>query len=72
MKFSEIVHELMAGKRVRKTNWDDITAYLKYDAECNMFDFYMTTDGHIYTTQSYTSLELTSKDLTSDLWEVLE
>ena len=33
MKFSEIVHELMAGKRVRKTNCDDVTAYLKYDAE---------------------------------------
>lgn len=72
MKFSEVVQALMEGKRVRKTNWDDSTAFLKYDEECNTFDFYMTSDAEIYKIQSYTTLELTPKDLTCDSWEVME
>ena len=70
MKFSQVVEALMQGKRVRKTSWDDSTAFLKYDQECNTFDFYMTSDGEIYKIQSYTTLDLTSKDLTCDSWEV--
>lgn len=72
MKFSEVVNALMMGKRVHKTNWDDSTAYLIYESECNTFDFYMTSDGDIYKIQSYTTLDLTPKDLMSDDWEVVE
>ena len=72
MKFSEVVEALRQGKRVRKTNWDDSTAFLKYDEECNTFDFYMTSDGEIYKIQSYTTLDLTLKDLICDSWEVMD
>ena len=72
MKFREVVEALMQGKRVRKTNWDDSTAFLKYDEECNTFDFYMTTDGEIYKIQSYTTLGLTPRDLICDSWEVMD
>jgi len=71
MKFSEVVDALMEGKRVRKTNWENSTAYLIYENECNTFDFYMTSDGEIYKIQSYTTLDLTPKDLTCDSWEVM-
>ena len=71
MKFSQVAEALMQGKRVRKTSWDDSTAFLKYDEECNTFDFYMTSDAEIYTTHPYTTLDLTPKDLTCDFWEVM-
>lgn len=72
MKFSEVVKALMQCKRVRKTNWDDSTAFLKYDEDCNTFDFYMTSDGEIYKIQSYTTLDLTPRDLICDSWEVMD
>ena len=72
MKFSKVVQPLMEGKRVRKTNWDNSTAFLKYDEENNTFDFYMTSDGDIYKIQSYTTLDMTPKDLTCDSWEVMD
>ena len=72
MKFSEVVDALMTGKRVRKTNWDNSTAYLIYDKEHNTFDFYETLDEEECMTQIYTALSLTSKDLTYDFWEVVE
>lgn len=72
MKFSEVAEALMQGKRVRKTSWDDSTAFLKYDEECNTFDFYMTSDREIYKIQSYTTLDLTPKDLICDSWEVMD
>jgi len=72
MTFAEVVNHLMVGKRVRKSTWNDSTAYLIYDKECNTFDFYYATDGSIYMTQSYSSLDLTAKDLTTDSWEVVE
>ena len=71
MTFSEVAKELMNGKRVRKTNWDDSTDFLKYDEECNTFDFYMTSDGDIYKIQSYTTLDLTPRDLICNFWEVI-
>ncbi len=72
MKFSEVVDALMEGKRVRKTNWDNSTAYLIYESECNTFDFYMTSEGEIYKIQSYTTLDLTPRDLMSDTWEIID
>jgi hypothetical protein len=72
MKFSDVADALMAGKRVRKTNWEDSTAYVIYESEYNTFDFYMMSDGEIYKIQSYTTLDLTPKDLMSDDWEVME
>jgi hypothetical protein len=72
MKFSEVVDSLMAGKRVRKTNWESKTAFFLYDKEYNTFDFYEVLDGEVYRTQFYTELNLTPKDLISDFWEVVE
>ena len=72
MKFSEVVDSLMAGKRVRKTNWESKTAYLIYDKEDNTFDFYEILDGEVCRTQYRSSLDLTPKDLMSDFWEVVE
>jgi len=72
MKFSEVVDSLMAGKRVRKTNWESKTAYLIYDKEDNTFDFYEVLDGEVCRTQYRSSLDLTPKDLMSDFWEVVE
>ena len=72
MKFSEVVDSLMAGKRVRKTNWESKTAFFLYDKEDNTFDFYEVLDGEVCRTQYRSSLELTPKDLMSDFWEVVE
>jgi hypothetical protein len=72
MRFSEVVDALMTGKRVRKTNWENSAAYLIYEHDLNTFDFYMTSDEEIYKIQSYTTLDLTPKDLTSNDWEVVE
>ena len=72
MKFSEIVDSLMAGKRVRKTNWESKTAFFIYDKEDNTFDFYEVLDGEVFRIQFYTELNLTPKDLMSDFWEVVE
>ena len=72
MKFSEVVDSLMAGKRVRKTNWESKTAFFLYDKEDNTFDFYEVLDGEVYKIQFYTELNLTPKDLMSDFWEVVE
>ena len=72
MKFSEVVDSLMAGKRVRKTNWESKTAFLLYDKEDNTFDFYEVLDGELCRTQFYTELNLTPKDLMSVFWEIIE
>ena len=72
MKFSEVVDSLMAGKRVRKTNWESKTAFFIYDKEDNTFDFYEVLDGEVFKTQFYTELNLTPKDLIYDFWEVVE
>ncbi len=72
MKFSEVVDSLMEGKRVRKTNWESKTAFLRYDKQDNTFDFYEVLDGELCRTQYYSSLDLTPKDLISDFWEVVE
>jgi hypothetical protein len=72
MKFSEVVDSLMAGKRVRKTNWENKTAFFLYDKEDNTFDFYEVVDGELCRTQIYYDLALTSKDLMSDFWEIIE
>ena len=72
MKFAEIVDSLMAGKRVRKTNWESKTAFFLYDKEDNTFDFYEVVDGELCRTQIYYDLTLTSKDLMSDFWEIIE
>jgi hypothetical protein len=72
MKFSEVVDSLMAGKRVRKTNWESKTAFFLYDKEDNTFDFYEVLDGEVFKTQFYTQLNLTPKDLMSDFWEIVE
>ena len=72
MKFSEVVDSLMAGKRVRKTNWESKTAFFIYDKEDNTFDFYEVLDGEVCRIQFYTEINLTPKDLMSDLWEVVE
>jgi hypothetical protein len=72
MKFSEVVDSLMAGKRVRKTNWESKTAFFLYDKEDNTFDFYEVLDGEVFKTQFYTQLNLTPKDLMSDFWELAE
>ena len=72
MKFSEVVDSLMAGKRVRKTNWENTTAFFLYDNEDNTFDFYEVVDGELCRTQIYYDLTLTSKDLMSDFWEIIE
>ena len=72
MKFSEVVDSLMAGKRVRKTNWESKTAFFLYDKEDNTFDFYEVLDGEVFRIQFYTELNLTPKDLMSDFWEVVE
>jgi hypothetical protein len=72
MKFSEVVDSLMAGKRVRKTNWESTTAFFLYDKEDNTFDFYEVVDGELCRTQIYYDLALTSKDLMSDFWEIIE
>ncbi len=72
MKFAEVVDSLMAGKRVRKTNWESKTAFFLYDKEDNTFDFYEVLDGEVCRTQYRSSLELTPKDLMSDFWEVVE
>ena len=71
MKFSEVVDSLMAGKRVRKTNWESKTAFFLYDKEDNTFDFYEVLDGEVFRTQSYTELKLSPKDLMSDFWEIV-
>jgi hypothetical protein len=72
MKFSDVIAPLMSGKRIRKTNWGNTTAYLVYDKEHNTFDFYEVVDGQECRTRMYTTLELTSKDLLSDFWEVVK
>ena len=72
MKFSEVADSLMAGKRVRKSNWESKTAFFLYDKEDNTFDFYEVLDGAVCRTQYYTELKLTPKDLISDFWEVVE
>jgi hypothetical protein len=72
MKFADVIDSLMAGKRVRKTNWESKTAFFLYDKEYNTFDFYEVLDGEVYRTQFYTELNLTPKDLISDFWEVVE
>ncbi len=78
MKFSEVVEALMIGKRIRKkrwsggTRWHTSTSYLIYDNYHNTFDFYEVLDGEHVRVDISTTLDLTSKDLTSDLWEVLE
>ena len=72
MKFADVIASLMAGKRVRKTNWESKTAFILYDKEDNTFDFYETLDGVECRTQYYSTLELTPKDLMSDLWEIVE
>jgi len=72
MKFADVIDSLMAGKRVRKTNWKSKTAFFLYDKEYNTFDFYEVLDGEVYRTQFYTELNLTPKDLISDFWEVVE
>jgi hypothetical protein len=72
MKFAEIVDSLMTGKRVRKTNWESKTAFFLYDKEDNTFDFYEVVDGELCRTQIYYDLTLTSKDLMSDFWEIIE
>ena len=72
MKFADVIASLMAGKRVRKTNWESKTAFLRYDKEDNTFDFYEVLDGEVCRTQSFTELSLTPKDLMSDNWEIVE
>ena len=72
MKFADVIASLMAGKRVRKTNWESKTAFLRYDKEDNTFDFYEVLDGVECRTQYCSSLDLTPKDLMSDFWEIVE
>jgi hypothetical protein len=72
MKFADVIASLMAGKRVRKTNWESTTAFLVFDKEDNTFDFYEVLDGVECRTQYYSTLELTPKDLMSDFWEIVE
>jgi hypothetical protein len=72
MKFADVIDSLMAGKRVRKTNWESTTAFFLYDKEDNTFDFYEVVDGELCRTQIYCDLKLTSKDLMSDFWEIIE
>ena len=72
MKFSDVADALMVGKRVRKTSWDSHYAYMIYEQEYNTFDFYLMSDGSVYNLQSYTTLDLTPKDLMSNDWEVVE
>ena len=72
MKFADVIDSLMAGKRVRKTNWESKTAFFLYDKEDNTFDFYEVVDGELCRTQIYYDLALTSKDLMSDFWEIIE
>ena len=72
MKFADVIDSLMAGKRVRKTNWESTTAFFLYDKEDNTFDFYEVVDGELCRTQIYYDLTLTSKDLMSDFWEIIE
>ena len=72
MKFADVIASLLAGKRVRKTNWESKTAFFLYDKEDNTFDFYEVLDGEVYKIQFYTELNLTPKDLMSDFWEVVE
>jgi hypothetical protein len=72
MKFADVIASLMAGKRVRKTNWESTTAFLLFDKEDNTFDFYEVLDGVEFRTQYYSTLELTPKDLISDFWEIIE
>ena len=72
MKFADVIDSLMAGKRVRKTNWESKTAFFLYDKEDNIFDFYEVLDGVECRTQYCSSLDLTPKDLMSDFWEVVE
>ena len=72
MKFSEVVDALMIGKRIRKTSWDSHHAYVIYENEYNTFDFYMMSDGEVYNLQSYTTLDLTPRDLVSNDWEIVE
>jgi hypothetical protein len=71
MTFEFVIQDLMAGRRIRKTNWESTTAYLIYDKEHNTFDFYEVIDGEECRTQMYTALQLTSKDLLSSFWEVV-
>ena len=71
MKFADVIDSLMAGKRVRKTNWESKTAFLRYDKEDNTFDFYEVLDGVECRTQYCSSLDLTPKDLMSDFWEII-
>jgi hypothetical protein len=72
MKFADVIASLMAGNRVRKTNWESKTAFFLYDKEDNTFDFYETLDGEECRTQIYTALMLSPKDLMSDFWEVVK
>jgi hypothetical protein len=71
MRFEYVIQDLMAGRRIRKTNWESTTAYLVYDKDHNTFDFYEVIDGRECRTQIYTALQLTSKDLLSNFWEVV-
>jgi hypothetical protein len=72
MKFADVIDSLMAGKRVRKTNWESKAAFFLYDKEDNTFDFYEVVDGELCRTQIYYDLTLTPKDLMSDFWEIIE
>ena len=72
MKFADVIASLMAGKRVRKTNWESTTAFFLFDNEDNTFVFYEVLDGEECRTQYYSTLDLTPKDLMSDFWEILE
>ena len=71
MKFADVIDSLMAGKRVRKTNWESKTDFLRYDKEDNTFYFYEVLDGVECRTQYCSSLDLTPKDLMSDFWEIV-
>ena len=72
MKFADVIASLMAGKRVRKTNWESTTAFFLYDKEDNTFEFYETLDEIECRTQYYSTLTLTPKDLLADNWEIIE
>jgi hypothetical protein len=72
MKFADVIASLMAGKRVRKTNWESKTAFFLYDKEDNTFDFWEVLNGVECRTGYYSTLDLTPKDLISDFWEIVE
>jgi hypothetical protein len=72
MKFADVIASLMAGKRVRKTNWESKTAFFLFDNEDNTFVFHEVLDGKECRIQIYTQLMLSPKDLISDFWEIIE